>query len=630
MADAARLASIPLYCSICPKGPKFSDPSHLLTHVASKGHLSNHFKVSVRTSSDPAAKAKLDAYNRWYERYGIEQLLSQRMKKKDAKTARLEPKRESSEAAPAKKPRQQAARREGLEAYDLVGELIDPQLCHLNLGYDPRPETGPAPMTAAQHRAHTPRMQLWPGQTESTLAPKTERAPSCIPGSPLHGRASDRGLFDFAPMNLARQMDPFLDVDDPTPSSLSAPTADDDMDVDFAGGVKKGGAEAQLKGVCWPGMAIFDSATPEMKKKRNQKKDVSLALQLEICSTQVEATEQMFGTDGALKMERPISRLLEDSPTKTEPSLFEESHWTRGVLRETSSNGNQMNCRAIAADAGKAGANVVVVSRYNGLGTKRARTAASDAPPFGGLSFNPADDEDEEFKLIVGSAGKRKRGVAVFEDKSPSKPSRPIKATRPARTGNATDPRTLHDEFGNPRGFAFLNSGHSTPPMESGPVTDPFGCSRQPQPGIAWHGRSTSHTPGKENKALMLGSAGHIDEAGWVPIEPHRAYCSLEGGRAPDLYSSVPPQVDLGDFAGSGVFDFARDVAPFTFDPREVSSLSLGSDSWAPDNAMQQSAGETGELFSEPGHFWASVDDNGVGRLNYADADAKQDGTHQG
>lgn len=63
----------------------------------------------------------------------------------------------------------------------------------------------------------------------------------------------------------------------------------------------------KLKGVYWPGMDIFDSATPEMRRKRNQKKDSSVVEQLELNSQEVEATELIFTPLGSFKRQRRIS-----------------------------------------------------------------------------------------------------------------------------------------------------------------------------------------------------------------------------------------------------------------------------------------------------------------------------------
>ena len=80
--------TIPLSCNICPKKPTFSDVSHLLTHIASKGHLSHYYKIKVRAGSDRDARRVIDSYDQWYTEWDVEHLMSERMSLKDKKRIR--------------------------------------------------------------------------------------------------------------------------------------------------------------------------------------------------------------------------------------------------------------------------------------------------------------------------------------------------------------------------------------------------------------------------------------------------------------------------------------------------------------------------------------------------------------
>ena len=82
---------IPLHCNICPKKPNFSDVSHLLTHIASKGHLSNYYKVKVRSTHEEPSRRLVQAYDRWYADWGVEELMSERMSQKDKRRTRARP-----------------------------------------------------------------------------------------------------------------------------------------------------------------------------------------------------------------------------------------------------------------------------------------------------------------------------------------------------------------------------------------------------------------------------------------------------------------------------------------------------------------------------------------------------------
>lgn len=79
------MSSALLKCTICPKRPSFSDVSHLLTHVGSKGHLSHLHKLQVRSHQEIAAGHELAAYDRWYQQHGLGRLLSERMLQKESK-----------------------------------------------------------------------------------------------------------------------------------------------------------------------------------------------------------------------------------------------------------------------------------------------------------------------------------------------------------------------------------------------------------------------------------------------------------------------------------------------------------------------------------------------------------------
>lgn len=74
-------------------------------------------------------------------------------------------------------------------------------------------------------------------------------------------------------------------------------------------------AAATLKGIYWPGMDLFDSATAEMKRKRNQKKDISVLEQMKINSTEVEPTEWIFNPAGELER----TRYIFDDSTNSSP-----------------------------------------------------------------------------------------------------------------------------------------------------------------------------------------------------------------------------------------------------------------------------------------------------------------------
>ncbi|KAL6908500.1 hypothetical protein GGI43DRAFT_429482 [Trichoderma evansii] len=78
---------IPLLCTVCPETPRFSDVSHLLTHIASKGHLHHETQTKLKAHQDISASVSLQQYEQWYKENGIEGLLVERMKAKQLKEA---------------------------------------------------------------------------------------------------------------------------------------------------------------------------------------------------------------------------------------------------------------------------------------------------------------------------------------------------------------------------------------------------------------------------------------------------------------------------------------------------------------------------------------------------------------
>jgi hypothetical protein len=76
---------IPLLCDLCPKKPRFSDVSHLLTHISSKSHLSNRFKLQIRSQVEPEARRLLSDFDNWYISNSLEDLLSERLSAKEQK-----------------------------------------------------------------------------------------------------------------------------------------------------------------------------------------------------------------------------------------------------------------------------------------------------------------------------------------------------------------------------------------------------------------------------------------------------------------------------------------------------------------------------------------------------------------
>ena len=326
-ADAAGHDSsraIPLRCLICPKRPDFSDVSHLLTHVASKGHLAQHFKTSVRASTDTAARDALGQYNDWFRRYGIERLCANRLKSKESKKGRVK-------SGPDHLLPRVLIPSPPLST-TLGGADLGEHARRINAGYTSSssfqlPQSSPTvdgsvfsesldipPAWAEQASLREPRLHLWLTDHERLHyaprpvvgSPSASAATSSVPSSGVSGGKPtgpagvgaafpDQASFSF-PLDC-------MISNGTTPAAAGTECGDDaSEDVD----AEKLDGDCQLKGVLWPGMDIFDSAPPEMKRQRNQKKDGSVIAQMQRNSAIVRPTELIFWPGGDLKKERWI------------------------------------------------------------------------------------------------------------------------------------------------------------------------------------------------------------------------------------------------------------------------------------------------------------------------------------
>lgn len=63
---------------------------------------------------------------------------------------------------------------------------------------------------------------------------------------------------------------------------------------------------SKLKGVFWPGMDMFDSATPDARRKRNQKKSTNVLERLEAMSQEIQPTEVVYNRAGNVRKIRII------------------------------------------------------------------------------------------------------------------------------------------------------------------------------------------------------------------------------------------------------------------------------------------------------------------------------------
>ncbi|PQE12631.1 Terpenoid cyclases prenyltransferase alpha-alpha toroid protein [Rutstroemia sp. NJR-2017a BBW] len=387
--------NIPLHCSICPKNPRFSDVSHLLTHTSSKAHLSNYFKLKIRAASEISAKVQLDKFEDWYANHDLERLLSDRLASKDQKKAAKDRKTKP-KAMPSKIKKEN-------------DHILDD-------------ESNLAPM----FRAPVPRMHLWPTIPNSNMSASTNTNTNTST-SEMGSEWEQNAI--YATPTTRRQVPGYSHRETPL-RRRNASIADKLMTPFKPEGTddvveEKLSDSTKLKGVLWPGMDLFDSATAEMKRMRNQRKDGSILESMIAASADVEPTEVSYHADGAFRTARNIF-----GPLSTETSPVRDPTPKRRKPRKAALANLSVNVPRLRASRSQ---------RNNHMASPEKRQRpAKHREPTGQLSLHPPptlnplafgsrftpSNEDEEFRLTVGDMGRKKRSFGIFHDAPEISPGR--------------------------------------------------------------------------------------------------------------------------------------------------------------------------------------------------------------
>ncbi|KAK4672854.1 hypothetical protein QC763_106680 [Podospora pseudopauciseta] len=270
---------IPLQCLICPKKPTFSDLSHLLTHIASKSHLSQKFKVGLRP--DPESKADTAAYLDWEARYGINDLLAERLASKEKKTTG---KKRARTFASASGPRDRPHDDDTALMMDSI--KIEPdEILHAQAIYG--------------WSSSSTRQGYFDNSGFQTPTTRRSRDSATLPSTPQQQHSMILRRRRFPSESTA--------VSGTTSELLSEST---EMPED----TNEGDNATKLKGIVYEGMGLFDSATTPQKKKRNQRKDASVLVKMQQTSRDITSVETVYElTEEGLKRLR--ERDVYDSPS---------------------------------------------------------------------------------------------------------------------------------------------------------------------------------------------------------------------------------------------------------------------------------------------------------------------------
>ena len=585
--------SIPLLCKICPEEPHFSDVSHLLTHISSKGHLYQCKNAQLRSHHDVTFRYQLEEYNAWYEANRIEHLLAQRMAQKDSKRARGKPRQPRGRPSVLKeegrqqKPRRTNSKLQRPPAKPIVQDPIDPQL---SLFLDPvdstnwtghsSPKQGPEPFDLASlHRTHAPQSRSWTAAVRqgntSVLHGNQPITSDCLIKSDADEDSEIERPYPTSPFTVSYPDPSTLGGQysgaltsmmalNPHPSRLSTPSRDSTNGRSSHLGDADAAHVLKLKGQQYPGMALFDSASPNSQRLRNQKKEHSLLAQMEQSASRVEPIEQIFFPEWTLKKARVITGNVESSPIQDVTPTAKRRRAKQGkvVLGELSTNIPVTKTIPRAPEAAFSVHHSQITNLEdpftNSLVTlKKAQNSK-------GIRIHPATTNKKagEWRLNQGVPDfTATRGFAVYRDGKRSKPTSPRPLSEhqsplvhyaPMHCQYAQSSKQISQEALPALNVESASIKHHLADRK-GPGRrrpDSMAMQNPPERGLITSALQAID-PGKENAEPMLDVAGKIvDDV--MPKQPERItqrYFSVTENGPASFFNSLPPQMEFGGYS---------------------------------------------------------------------------------
>ncbi|KAI9833457.1 MAG: hypothetical protein M1819_003615 [Sarea resinae] len=449
--DGGKLANFILKCQDPDKGGLSDRPGDMVDDskmFIQYSHLSHYFKVKVRSNKESEARELLESYDRWYEQHGVERLLSKRMVLKDKKHAKASKTARTSASTPASNSGSKHSHTDLLIEHD---ELLDPELSRSAvLGQGPSSEKVFPSVEPPSRRVFVPRMRLWP--TSALRGPdEMSETRSDASNTDSEGARAVSSELSIDELSEYEELQDYLNYQSESErDSASLNAGSEELPFVLEGtlnGCEDSIVEAQesnltptdsakLKGIVWPGMNIFDSATPAMQRKRNQKKDKSVLEQMILNSTEVEPKELIFYSDGTLKKQRRISDTAEpSSPILSDgepPKGLEVKQQKRpGIGARTAKGINAIGLSEARDRRGKQ------IKAELGRMSRRALAMLDDdtntLPRISNHRYSP--DAGEEYGFSAGELQPKNRKINVFDERVVNHQSPPtLQHVRPQMT----------------------------------------------------------------------------------------------------------------------------------------------------------------------------------------------------
>lgn len=625
------MSSIPLSCQICPKQPTFSDVSHMLTHVGSKGHLSHYFKAQVRSRQEPSMREQLIAYDAWYKENHVEKLLSRRMVLRDSK--QQDPRRKVDPSKIEDSYNDSAIFTANVPQNQVKEEAIDPRLSrHLFVPSIPDLEaSGPYPYPSAL--THSPWVQ---DEYEA---------------SGQYGRLVQLGLTFLAPLEesddeplilgYTRRCTDIIHAPSTMVESRSSPSSSLTM---FERPPPKVLEPIKLKGVIWPGMQIFDAASPEAQRMRNQKKIRSITETMRANSEIVEQTERIYWPGGELKRERFITgEVSSSSPAPETPPKPKQTRRRVGRAPLTALNTNSARiqdespARKSLSRLAKAASNIQRRTRDSARESARAPTRAPARAPTIRSSRRMTGPKVEPRKSLglrePGNTGcnlhdghlqTRNPRLGVYRDRVPTEPVRtdshpseifygqdfPFLQTASFSKSSNTRLPFLNQEYPSQQALAFNSPLHQTPQSPQAYSRTELNRSYDSShPFIA--------TKESDSRRPLMSLTGRMTVPGATFAPGPQRYFVQQDDEPPTFYSTMPAQVDFTTFHRSPIMAHALNPLIFSFETTEPQTPEGGL------NAEKSNAGESSKRTGEMPGVGVYLEDSGDETVD--DTDANED-----
>ncbi|KAI1178777.1 hypothetical protein F4777DRAFT_593949 [Nemania sp. FL0916] len=289
---------IPLVCHICPKSSRFSDLSHLLTHISSKGHLQKQFQLQLARDVDEEAELAITRYEEWRKQNGVDALLRARKVAKEQRDIEQQRNTQipssSARGSPAElrvmnrngrgARRGRGTSKRGAQFYD---DEQDAPPETVNLKYEEELDG----YYQDKHDNYSTNYYASFGWHSGSPYLNNPSQYTNYPGNHFYGYVEDED--DSSHHEASELYSPFHQ--DASPDAIEGDTG-----------------AIILKGVVYPGMAGFDSATEKDRRMRNQKKDPAVILKLQE-NSQLVSREEMVLDAADLSYQR--TRDVYDEPS---------------------------------------------------------------------------------------------------------------------------------------------------------------------------------------------------------------------------------------------------------------------------------------------------------------------------